>query len=91
MTAGPPAWALAAIERVVDGLDVVAVDLDDVPVERAELVGDGAEAHDLGAGAVDLQAVVVDDRDEVGEALVGGEHRRLPDLALLQLAIAERQ
>ena len=72
-------------------VEVIAVgDLDDMEPERAELVGDGHRGVDLLDGPVDLQAVVVDDDAEVVEVMVAGEHGRLPDLPLLDLAIAEK-
>ena len=55
-----------------------------------ELRADVAQVDHVCGGAVDLQAVDVHDGDEVVEALVRREHRSLPHLALLQLAVSEQ-
>ena len=60
----------------------------EVEAEGAELRGQVAETHDLVVAAVDLQAVPVDEDGEVIQVIVGGGHEGLPDLALLQLAVA---
>ncbi len=61
----------------------MTIALGDVPAERGELRGDLAEAHHLRASTVDLQTVVVNDRNEVLESVMSGEHRGLPHLTLL--------
>ena len=40
-------------------------------------------------GAVDLAVVVVEDHAEVGELELGRRHRGFPDLAFLDLAVAD--
>ena len=74
--------------RAVDLLDVVAVDLDRVPAERAGPLGEDGRVpadHRLAALA---EPVDVDDRGEVVERVVRGVLERLPDRALGHLAVA---
>src|SRR3990172_4209057 len=78
-----------ALQRLDDLVLVVAVDLLHLPAEGAPLIGERLLAHDVDDEAVVLDAVAVDDRREVGEAVVRRRHRRLPALALIQLAVAE--
>src|SRR5450759_1333058 len=75
------------IQRVHTLLHIVAVDADDVPVERAQLGCDGIDAHDLGTLAVDLEAVVVDDGTQVVQLELRPRHQCFPDLALLDLSV----
>ncbi len=84
------------VERTQDVDHVVAVHLDDAPSEGRPL-GDQlardlrweASVGAVARPAVLLQLVVVDDRDQVVEAVAGRRHGGLPDLALLALAVAE--
>ena len=85
------AVGLRLAERLDERGDVVAVDLARVPAERLELGGDVAEIAHLLGGAVDLQPVAVDDGDQVVKLAMGGEHGRLPHLALLALAVAQQR
>ena len=48
------------------------------------------EGHHLGRGAVGLLVVDVDDGDQVVELPVGRRHDRLPDRALVELAVGEQ-
>ena len=75
-------------ERTQHVGDVVAAALDHVPVERAPFLGQRLDPHDVFDVAVDLLVVVVDDAAEMVEPVMGGEHRRLPDLTLLLLPVA---
>src|SRR5450756_1379733 len=75
------------VQRVHTLLHVVAVDADNVPVERAQFGGNVVDAHDVGTFAVDLQAVVVDDGTQVVQLEVCTRHQCLPDLALLNLSV----
>ena len=77
------------VHRVQDGGVVVAVDLDRVPAERPELLGERGEIHDLADPAGLLDLIVVDDHAEVVERELRRAHRRLPDLAGLRLAVAD--
>ena len=78
------------VERGDERGDVVAVDAQGVPAERAPLVGDGLGAQHARGGAVGLQRVDVDDRGEVVQAVVGGLQRGLPGRALVELAVGEQ-
>src|SRR6266403_132383 len=85
---------LGLVERLVDLCHVVAVDLDHRPAERLPLGDDGLEIEHLADEVVELDLVVVDDHGEVVDGMVGTPelrrgHRRLPHLALLDLAVAE--
>ncbi len=87
----------AARRPVGDRPQVVAVEADDPPAEgrpdRGERVGRPRGAA-RPIGRIDpaelLQTVDVDDRDELVELGPGRERRRLPDLALLALPVAEQ-
>ena len=86
------AVALGLLHGGGDLLDVVAVlHVDHVPAEGGPLVAQRRDVVDLRNGVVDLQLVVVGKADEVGKALGGGEHGRLPDLAFLRLAVADER
>ncbi len=56
---------------------------------RASAAPSGARSSTSLGVAERLLAVEVDDHDEVREPVVGGEHRRLPDRALVALGVAE--
>jgi len=84
--------ALDGLGFLVGGLDlleVMAVDLDDVPAEGLELLVEGLGRHDVLGRAVDLQPVHIDAGAEIVEMILGGGHHGLPDLALGQLAVAK--
>ena len=89
--AGP---GLAASVRPVGqggghGVHVVTVELDGIPAERAPFGGHGLDGGDAGHRAVNLGIVGVEQDGQPAQAVVPREHRRLPDLPLLQLAVAE--
>src|SRR5438876_833317 len=89
-----PPGGLRLIERFVDVVHVVPVDLEDGPAECLPLRHDRLEVHDLRHEVVELDLVVVEDHAEVVERTVGlaelrPRHRRLPHLAFLGLAVAE--
>lgn len=69
---------------------IVAVQVGGGPAEGLPLRGDRLDRRDRVHGTVDLGVVRVDQDREPVQAVVGGEHRGLPDLALLQLAVAEQ-
>src|SRR5438876_724196 len=88
-----PPGGLCLIERFVDVVHVVPVDLEDGPAERLPLRHDRLEVHDLRHEVVELDLVVVEDHAEVVERTVGlaelrPRHRRLPHLAFMGLAVA---
>ena len=73
-------------ERVV----VVAVHLAGLPAERRASAPRSSEVEHVARVAERLLAVQVDDRHELVEPVVGGEHHRLPDRALVALGVAEQ-
>ncbi len=91
MNVGLPLVARASASARGDRRVVVPVAGHDVPVERAPLVGDRVQAHHLFDEAVDLSLVVVEDDAQVVELELGRRHRRLPDLPLLRLAVADHR
>ena len=78
-------------EGVADRREVVAVGAAHLPAEGAELVLDRPEIADGGDRRVRLQLVVIDDRDDLRQPLVGARLQRFPDLPFLQLAVAGHQ
>ena len=68
--------------------DVVAVALDDVPAERLPFLRQRVGRHDVVDGAVELDVVAVDDGNEIVELKLRRAHGRLPDGALVELAVA---
>jgi len=90
---GGLAGALVGVEFLKSGLDlakIVAVDLDHMASECLELGVHRLGVHDVAGAAINLQAVDVGDDAQVVQLVVGGEHSRLPDLALGQLAVAQQ-
>ena len=75
-------------QRVDQRGGVVAVHVDDLPAESAELVGERLDVVGLGDARALLQRVAIDDQSQIGELVVPGGHRRLPIAALLQFAVA---
>src|SRR5579884_3004561 len=73
------------------GIMIMAVDTERVPSERAPLRAERFEIDRIGHAAERLQLVVVDNRAEIGEAMMAGEHRRFPDRALVAFAVAENR
>ena len=66
----------------------MAVDLLGIQAEGFRLLGNVAVVQDVGGGAVQLIAVVVDEVDDVVQLVGVCEVERLPDLALVGLAVA---
>src|SRR3989344_6647335 len=76
-------------ESLQNPADIVAVRLDDMPAEGAELVRERLQGeHLLGAASL-LLAVAVDECGEIAELVVRSRHKRLPARALLELSVAE--
>ena len=69
-------------------LDVVAVDLVDVPAEGAPPRAQWVEVEHVARVSERLLAVDIDDRDEVRQTVVGREHHSLPQRALVALRVA---
>ena len=74
-------------EGFFDLVKVVAVNGGDVAAEGLALFVHRGGVHHVAGPAVNLQAVQVDDDAQVIQVIVGGEHQRLPDLALGDLAV----
>ena len=75
-------------DRGIDGGLVVPVDLGDVPAIGGE-AGEGVVRYRQRGRPVDGNAVVIEQHDELGEAQVAGERRRLVRDALHQTAVAD--
>ena len=71
--------------------DVVAVDLVRIPAERRPFVAQRRQHQRLVGARGRLPLVVVDDDADVFELLRGGEHRGLPDRALVVLAVGQQR
>jgi hypothetical protein len=78
-------------KRGVECRDVMPVDVEGGPAEALPLGGDRLQGGDRRDGPVDLRVVGVEQHGERAEPVVRGEDRRLPDLALLQLAVADQR
>ena len=65
---GRPGSAGSASKIVHQRLDVVAIDLDHAPAERAPAIGERFERHRLLGGVALLQPVAIDDDRQVVEA-----------------------
>jgi hypothetical protein len=85
---GPLALELQPLEGAGERPHVVAVTARHSPAECLDLALEVAEIADLGDERVGLQLVVVHDRGDLAEAAVRGRAERLPELALLELAVA---
>ena len=83
-----PVLACERGERLRERSDVVPVALGDRPAERANLRSEVAEIVHLGDPGVGLHLVPVDDHRDLAQAPVRRLRERLPELALLQLAVA---
>ena len=77
-------------QGAAQGLVVVAVDLGDRQPNASSFAGSGSRSSTSPRRAEALEAVGVDDRRQVGEPQVAGERDRLPDRALVQLAVADQ-
>ena len=64
--------------------------LDDVEFERLELLVNWLWCVDLIKRAVKLQVIVINNKREVIKLVVARKHGSLPDLALLDLAVAQK-
>ncbi len=88
MTVGAPVVASASVNAPVDLLDVVAVDRDCVPAERAGTRDVDVEIPADHRLATLSQPVDVEDRGQVVELVVGRMLECLPHRALCHLAVA---
>ena len=87
---GLPAFG-AARQGVGEFGEVVAVDGAHVPAERAKFLVERLVAAHVAGVAGDLQRVVVEDRGEVVELVMGGGHRGFPVRTLGQFAVAQQR
>src|SRR3989344_93994 len=70
--------------------DIVAVDFQDMPVERLIFLPQGFQRHDVFRHAVDLDVVTVDDGREVRESVLPREKDGFPEIPFLMLAVGHR-
>ena len=75
-------------QRLHQRVIVMAVDLDDIPVEGFKFLVQRLGRHDIAGRAVDLQAVDIDHGAQIVQSVLGRGHCRLPDLTLRDLAVA---
>ena len=88
-SAPPPASVCPVGQGRGHGVHVVAVELDGIPAERTPFGGHGLDGGDAGHRAIDLGIVGIEQDGQPAQAVVPREHRCLPDLPFLQLAVAE--
>ena len=83
----------AAFQGAAERFQIVTIDLGDSPAERAPLVGQRLQRRDRIHRTVDLRVIGIDHRDEAAHAIavMGGEHRRFPNLSFLHFAVAEER
>jgi hypothetical protein len=86
---GPALGGLGFPQRLLNGGEIVAIDLDGVPAEGAPLIGHGRDSHDVLHEAIELDAVVIHDGNYVIDLMEGAGHGGFPDLAFLDFAVAE--
>ena len=77
------------IERGIQRREIVPVAAQHVPAEGLPFAGQVTQRHDLIGRAVKLDLVPVHDGGEVIQAELHGRSGRLPDGALIELAVAE--
>src|SRR5262245_57606266 len=70
-------------EDAYQGIDVVSVDLDDLPAERTPAFCQRFEANRPLGGVTLLQPIAIDNDREIVEAEVRGRHDGLPVAAFL--------
>ena len=88
-TVGLPAARLAQIESPMTLADLIAIDLDGVPPEGLELVGQRIEPQNLVHVAEALDLVEVDDQPEIVELVMAREQDRFPVGAFVELAVRD--
>ena len=76
-------------EGIENCIEIVTIDSACRPSERGESILDRLDRHHIIGEPIDAQLVAVDDHHQVAELEVPCRHRRLPDLSLAQLAVAE--
>src|ERR1035438_6389276 len=68
---------------------VVAIEISGFPAERAPFADDRLDRGDAVDRPIDLGVVGIHEDGQPGQPVVAGEHRRLPQLTLLLLAVAD--
>src|ERR1035438_3250688 len=68
---------------------VVAIEISGLPAERAPFADDRLDRGDAVDRPIDLGVVGIHEDGQPGQPVVAGEHRRLPQLTLLLLAVAD--
>src|SRR5205823_4578724 len=86
---GPALSGFGFPQRGLDGREIVTVDLDGVPAEGPPFIGQRRDLHNVLHEAVELDAVVVHNGHHIIHLMVWAGHGRFPNLAFLDLAIAE--
>ncbi len=87
MTCGLPTELRRALRGFDERGDVVAVALENLPVEGPILIGERLERHDVFGAAVDLDEVAIDDRSEIIELELRAGQDRLPMQPALMLGV----
>src|SRR3569623_1610683 len=87
---GRPIRLRPRMERGAQGAMIVAVDALDGPAERSPLVRERLQRKRVLDGREALELVIIDDRTEVGEAMVRRKQRRFPDRPFVAFAVAEQ-
>ena len=71
-------------------LKIMAIDCLNMETKSFQLIHNGIGAHDLCHIAVDLQAIVVHDDTQIIQLVVACEHAGFPNLAFLDLTVAQQ-
>ncbi len=76
-------------QGLVQGLHVMAIDVQNLPAKGPPLIGQGFQGHDILGKAIDHEPVSVDNGDQIVKLEMGSRHGGLPDTALTAFAIAQ--
>ena len=74
---------LSRLKGVRDFFHIVSVNLYDMPIPRAPLIGERLKRHNIFRITVYLDVVPVHHGGEIAESLLSGKHGRFPGLATL--------
>ena len=89
MTVGLIRAGLGRSIGIIEGVRIVAVDVEHMPAEAVPLGVHRLHILDDGHGVDELQTVAVDDETDIVQMVLTGKGRRFPDLSLLLLTVAE--
>ena len=81
---------LGALQSGFDLLEVVTIDVTHMEAESCQLIPNRIRTHDFIDSAVNLKTVIINDDHQVVQLVVGCQHAGLPDLAFLDLAVAQQ-